>query len=165
MQLQNAIQAVFAQLSDSLRQLTAEQYRAHCKNLSGHSVGEHVRHIVEMFQCLEIGYQSGELDYEKRKRDKLIETHAEVAIALLQDIVQQISKSNKQLTLLAYFDSEDQAEKISTNYLREVAYNLEHAIHHMALIRVGLVEMGNMLLADTYGVATTTSKYRKRCAQ
>ncbi len=71
MELQKAVHQVFIQLSDSLNQLGQDQYSRPCKNLSGNTIGQHVRHIIEMFQCLETGYLSGEVDYEKRKRDTI----------------------------------------------------------------------------------------------
>jgi uncharacterized damage-inducible protein DinB len=166
MELQKAVHQVFLQLSDSLYQLDSDQYNYACKNLSGNTVGQHVRHIIEMFQCLEKGYQNGEVDYEKRIRDKKIETDKIFAKALLDEIIQQISKKNKSLYLLTYYDEmQAESEKISTNYFREIAYNLEHTIHHMALIRVGLRELGDVSVDDSYGVASSTLKYRQQCAQ
>jgi uncharacterized damage-inducible protein DinB len=166
MELQNAVHQVFLQLSDSLNQLDGEQYNYPCINLSGNTIGQHVRHIIEMFQCLEKGYQRGEVDYEKRIRDKQIETDKEFATGLLQDITEQISKENKSLSLLTYYDDlRSDPEKISSNYFREIAYNLEHTIHHMALIRVGLREIGDIAVDDSYGVASSTIKYRKQCVQ
>jgi len=166
MDLQHAVIQVFSQLSDSLKQLDNRQYDYSCKNLSGNTIGQHVRHIIEMFQCLESGYQSGEVDYEKRKRDKQIETDKIFASELLQDIVRQIGKGNKALNLLTYYDPfSANPGKIGTNYYREIAYNLEHTIHHMALIRVALRELGDIPVDDSYGVASSTLKFRKQCAQ
>jgi uncharacterized damage-inducible protein DinB len=166
MELQKAVYQVFLQLSDSLNQLDPDQYSYPCKNLSGNSVGQHVRHIIEMFQCLESGYQNGEVDYEKRKRDTLIETDQVFATGLLKEISLQISKENKSLSLLTYYDDQQaEPEKIGSNYFREIAYNLEHTIHHMALIRVGLRELGDVQVDDSYGVASSTLKYRQKCAQ
>jgi uncharacterized damage-inducible protein DinB len=166
MELQKAVQQVFLQLTDSLNQLQPDQYAHSCKNLSGNTIGQHVRHIIEMFQCLDAGYLKGEVDYEKRKRDKLIETNKDFATDMLQGISRQISRENKTLYLLTYYNElQDEPEKIITNYFREIAYNLEHTIHHMALIRVGLREFGDLAVDDSYGVALSTLKYRKQCAQ
>jgi uncharacterized damage-inducible protein DinB len=166
MELQKAVQQVFLQLTDSLSRLQPDQYVHSCKNLSGNTIGQHVRHIIEMFQCLDAGYQKGEVDYEKRKRDNQIETDKDFATGLLKEISRQISKENKTLYLLTYYDElQERPEKISTNYYREIAYNLEHTIHHMALIRVGLRELGDLPVDDSYGVALSTLKYRKQCAQ
>ena len=166
MELQNAVQQVFLQLSDSLERLDRDQYNYSCKNLSGNTVGQHVRHIIEMFLCLENGYQSGEVDYEKRERDILIETDKNFAASLLKEIIRQVSKENKSIYLLTYYDAQrDEPEKINSNYFREIAYNLEHTIHHMALIRIGLRELGDIPVDDSYGVASSTLKYRQKCAQ
>jgi uncharacterized damage-inducible protein DinB len=166
MELQKAVHRVFSQLSDSLNQLGPDQYSHPCINLSGNTIGQHVRHIIEMFQCLENGYVTGEVDYEKRIRDKQIETDKIFASGLLQEILEQVSKKNKPLSLLTYYNERrDDPEKIGSNYFREIAYNLEHTIHHMALIRIGLREMGDIPVDDTYGVASSTIKYRQQCVQ
>ena len=166
MELQKAVQHVFLQLTDSLNRLKPDQYIYCCKNLSGHTVGQHVRHIIEMFQCLDAGYLKGEVDYEKRKRDKQIETDKNFATEILKEISRLIYRENKTLYLLAsYNDLQTEPDRISTNYFREIAYNLEHTIHHMALIRVGLRELGDLPVDDSYGIAPSTLKYRKECAQ
>jgi hypothetical protein len=166
MEMQKRVHDVFLQLSDSLNQLNDRQYGHVCESLSGNTIGQHVRHIIEMFQCLEAGYQRGEVDYENRQRDHRIETDKFFATDLLQQILKQISKENKNLLLLTYYDELQLApDKISSNYFREIAYNLEHTIHHMALIKIGLREIGNIPVDESYGVASSTIKYRKQCAQ
>jgi hypothetical protein len=166
MNLQKAINQVFLQLADSLHQLSTEQFAQPCNNLSGNTVGQHVRHIIEMFQCLEVGYLSGELDYEKRKRDKRIETEKDFALSILPVLLKQLEKPNKQISLLVYYDELDSVpEQIDTNYFREIAYNLEHTIHHMALIRVGFRELGDLVIDDSYGVANSTIKHRQQCVR
>jgi hypothetical protein len=166
MELQKNVRHVFLQLADSLDQLSPEQYNYTCTSLSGITIGQHVRHIIEMFQCLENGYEQGEVDYENRRRDIRIETDKFFASGLLPEIVAQISKINKPLFLRVYYDEvKIIPEKIDTNYFREIAYNLEHTIHHMALIRIGLREIGNFSVDDSYGVASSTLKHRQQCAQ
>ena len=166
MQMQIAIHHVFEQLSDSLRLLTPEQYAKHCRSLQQNSIGQHVRHIIELFQCLELGYQTGEVDYEKRKRDHQIETDKDLACHLLKSIAEGLHQDNKELTLLAnYGQLIDSPVLLSTNYFREMAYNIEHTIHHMALIRIGIAEVSTIELSDQYGVAFATIRYRKSCAQ
>jgi hypothetical protein len=166
MKLQKTVNQVFLQLADSLHQLTPAQYDQPCKNLSGNTVGQHVRHIIEMFQCMEEGYFRGELDYEKRKREKKIETDKDFALAILPVLLQQIEKANKEISLLVYSDELDSdPERIITNYFREIAYNLEHTIHHMALIRIGFRELGDLIIDDSYGVANSTIKHRQQCVR
>jgi hypothetical protein len=56
---------------------------------------------------------------------------------------------------------------VYTSYYRELAFNAEHATHHMALIRVALIEMGLSIVTDDFGVAPATLKYKsaQACAQ
>jgi len=61
-------------------------------------------------------------------------------------------------------DSQDPVH-FDTNYYREVAYNLEHTIHHMALIKVGIREVSDMEIPENFGVASSTIKFRSACAQ
>jgi len=164
--LKQPIQHVFVQLSESLKQLSDEEYSQPSQILFSATIGQHVRHVIELFQCLENGYACGVVNYEKRKRDYGIETGRKVAINLLKDIYQGLEKPNREIIL----EAEDYVEtaemiRISSNYYRELAYNLEHAIHHMALIRVGINEVSNIVLPDEFGVAYSTIKYRQSCAQ
>ena len=166
MMLKQPIQHVFVQLSETLAQLSNEEYMRPSKILVNATIGQHVRHIIELFQCLEIGYEAGVVNYEKRKRDYKIEHDRELASALLTEIYQKIEKPNKDIILEAedYCDSVT-VVAIPSNYYREIAYNLEHTIHHMALIRVGVNEVSSVVLPEEFGVAYSTMKYRKECAQ
>jgi hypothetical protein len=43
---------------------------------------------------------------------------------------------------------------------RELVYNIEHAIHHMALIKIGLrAEFSSVIIPDSFGVASSTLRY------
>jgi hypothetical protein len=166
MQLQHAVNNAFIQLAGSLEKITPDQYILPCSNLSNSTIGQHVRHIIEMFQCLENGYQSGIVNYEKRKRDQTIETNKDFALGLLRDIHNGLNKEDKPLILEGvYNDDSSHIMQFATNYFREIVYNLEHTIHHMALIRVGLKEFDAIELPDNYGLASATVKYKKSCAQ
>ncbi|MEP7317912.1 MAG: hypothetical protein ABI921_04210 [Panacibacter sp.] len=165
MQLHNAINNVFVQLNTILQLLSAAQYTQKGKLLSNATIGQHVRHIIELFICLNKGYETGIVNYDSRERNQQIETSKQIATSLLKEIYEQLDKPDKSLMLEACYD--DNAEKtitIATNYYREIAYNLEHAVHHMALIRVGVTEVSNIKLPEGFGVASSTIKYRKESA-
>lgn len=166
MQLHQAINNTFLQLTSTLQKLSVDEYVQPCKSLFNNTIGQHVRHIIESFLCLEKGYEKGIINYEKRERSLLIETDKSLAEKLLGDIKNNLLKENKDLQLEAVYDEHTNKPMIfSTNYFREVAYNLEHTIHHMALIRVGVTETTNILLPENFGMASSTVKYRKQCAQ
>ena len=166
MQIAQAIRNVFVQLHETLDKLTPEQYTAPSTSLFNATIGQHVRHIVELFQCLECGYETGLVNYEKRKRDKQIETDKELAIRLLHQISNHLIREDKKLQLeMSYDDVSHETVTVDSNYYREVIYNLEHTVHHMALIRVGVTELTTIALPEGFGVATSTIKHRETCAQ
>lgn len=166
MLLKHPIQNVFVQLSDSLTQLSDAEYTQPSTILFNATIGQHTRHIIELFLCLENGYESGTVNYEKRKRDYRIETDKNFAAGLLKEIHHRLNRPNKNIILEAE-DYGDTAEIIAipSNYYREIAYNLEHTIHHMALIRVGINEVSSITLPNEFGVAYSTLKFRQQCAQ
>jgi len=163
MTIQQTAEAIFRQLTDSIVQLSGEQYNRKIDTLSGATIGQHVRHVVEMFVCLQEGYTTGIVNYEKRKRDITIETSKDIAIQLMEIVAVSLFSNNKELILEAGFDEHsNQLNRLPTNYFREIAYNLEHAIHHMALIKIGIHEVSDIQLPESYGVASSTIKYRRQ---
>ncbi len=158
-----SIHKTLDELVDLLRQLTNNDFTASCEGLSNSTIGQHTRHIIEMFQCLEHQYESGVVSYDKRKRDSRIQTSVEFAIQCINDIKKQLHKSNKKIELQQHIDGDELC--IESNYFRELLYNLEHCIHHQALIKVALLEFSHLVIDDNFGVARSTIDYRKQCAQ
>ena len=151
------------ELIELLKQLSETEYSKSCFELSGSSIGEHTRHIVEMFQCLNRNYDSAIVNYDKRERNALIETNTDYAIQMILDIKNSISKENKNLELQQVIDGS--MVHIQSNYYRELLYNLEHCIHHQALIKVAILKSENVVVDANFGVARSTIEYRKQCAQ
>ncbi|SKB50474.1 hypothetical protein [Dyadobacter psychrophilus] len=161
-----SVTAVLDQISAMLDELNEEQFSFKLDVLSGASLGEHVRHVIEFFQELSRGYQTGCIDYDARRRDKAIETQRTYAIIKLREVAASLKTDNKPLRL-AYADKSSGVEcEIVTNYERELIYNLEHTVHHMALMRIGVQLVAGIPLADHFGVAKSTIEYRQaQCAQ
>ena len=78
-------------------------------------------------------------------------------------ILNQLDKPNKFIQLQQFIDGEEIL--IESNYHRELLYNLEHCIHHQALIKVAILQLENILVNDNFGVARSTIEYRNQCAQ
>lgn len=151
------------ELTDLLTQLSDQSYSEPCEALSNSSIGEHIRHILEMFQCLENGYDSGILNYDNRVRNKRIQTEIEFAKQSILDVKSGLKKENKTLYLEQIIDG--LVFRIMSNYYRELLYNLEHCIHHQALIKVAVLPYEHILLDKNFGVARSTIAYRNQCVQ
>ncbi|UPF07889.1 DinB family protein, partial [Flavobacterium psychrophilum] len=150
-------------LKDLINQLSNEDFVLPILYLGNSSIGEHSRHIIEMFQCLLNSYKSGLLNYDDRQRNNLIQTDTNFAIQTIENIINSIERENKNIALnqMLY---ENQVS-IQTNYFRELLYNLEHCIHHQALIKVAVFQLENIKVTENFGIAPSTIEYKKQCAQ
>lgn len=151
------------ELASLLNQLSNDDFTTPCKGLSNSTIGEHTRHIIEMFQCLENQYESGIVNYDQRKRDYRIQSDTEFALQCIIEIKDQLAKQEKELVLQQIVDGEEL--RIGSNYSRELLYNLEHCIHHQALIKVAVLQLEHLQIDEDFGVARSTIEYRKQCAQ
>lgn len=166
MDLQQSIKNILTQLSDSLFCLNDHEYTTPSNQLFGASIGQHVRHIIELFECLYKGYQTGLVNYEKRERSRQLETDKNLARCHLLNIYESVQQPDKTLLLEAnYTEQPGETILIGTNYYRELVYNLEHTVHHMALIRIGFKDVSNIEVPEEFGVAASTLKYKKGCVQ
>ena len=165
MTVHNSIASVFSELEEVISLIDDNQYTAKSKNLFNATIGQHVRHIVELFQCLIVGYDTGVVNYDKRKRDYTLENDRAIALLFLHELPVSLGKVNKSIVLESSFGNENESIEVESNFMRELIYNLEHTIHHMALIRVGIAELTDIVVSEKFGVAPSTIQYRKTCAQ
>ena len=141
----------------------AKSYTNPCEALSNATIGQHTRHIIELYQCLITGYQAGKVNYDERKRNTLYEIDIPASVEVIREIQQRLEQPDKHLNI--FCGNDDNSVSIESNYYREVLYNLEHCIHHQALIKVALLSLKDIEIADGFGVAPSTLQYRQQCAQ
>lgn len=165
-QLRFSITNLLLQLEHVLTALSDEQFCEPVPLLSQSTIGQHIRHIIEFYVELNKGYEIGIINYDDRKRDHSLQTCRASAIQKLREIGLALDKENAVLNIYAEYANDDGSkQQLSTNYFRELMYNLEHTVHHMALIRVGIHTSARIAVPDDFGVAASTLKYRQQCAQ
>jgi hypothetical protein len=54
---------------------------------------------------------------------------------------------------------------IKSNFERELLFNIEHCIHHQAIIKIGFLHLNKMELNDDYGVAKSTIANSNKCVR
>lgn len=151
----------FRDLSLYLSSIRACDYAQPIEALSGSSVGQHTRHIIEFYQCLIRQLPSGVVNYDLRQRDLSIETHPDHALARLDLVVAALEQMDMTLPVVVEADL-DGTVSVQSNAARELLYNLEHTIHHLAIIKIGLREvMPQLRLPDNFGVASSTVRFRQ----
>lgn len=161
--LTKAIYNSLDELLGLLSELSDAEYVQPCPELSNATIGEHTRHVIEMFQCLENNYDSGLVNYDNRERNLMTQTSTEFACQKLIEIKNSLGRAGKAMRLQQFIDGHE--VNIESNYERELLYNLEHCIHHQALIKVALLQCTQIKVDDNFGVARSTIEYRKQCAQ
>lgn len=159
-------QMIFSQLSEQLKSLSNlisslsdEQFTHHIEHLGNASIGGHTRHIVELLHCAVDGYKSGTVDYLNRKRNLELQNNRAFAIETISAILNNVKLSDKILNMLV--EDININATISTTYYREIVYNTEHTIHHLALIKVALIEMNLDLVDNHFGMAYSTIKFKE----
>ena len=142
--------------------------------LSGVSIGQHVRHLLEFYVTLEQGLKANVVCYDARARDLSIETDVSYAIQVVDKAIVFMSSSffdrnafKRNIILRASYGVDVSVDiDIDTTVERELAYCLDHAIHHLAIIKISLIESRiDLKMESNLGVASSTLRYRETCAQ
>jgi hypothetical protein len=159
---------VFIQLEEQANLLHAvistlpeNHYQQKIPALYHASIGDHTRHIVEILQCAVNGHATGVIDYHNRERNQQLAEDPSFALATLQNLLQHCKRDNKAVTVI-HGETSNQEDQVLSTYHREQLYNVEHTIHHMALIKVALFYLGILELPEGFGMAYSTITYQKK---
>ena len=168
MNLTVAARDLLGQLERMIDQLSEEDFRTPVEILSNSSIGQHTRHTLEFFICLMDASNDGVINYDKRKHDKFIQEDKQLAMSVIKSISDFLSNvsDNTNLSLEIEYgtcDEDVELNVVPTNYDRELAYNIEHAVHHMALMKVGIIsQFDYVTLPPHFGVASSTVRYHSK---
>lgn len=164
-------QATLQLLADGRNYLAAInpiQYQQPIGILSNSSIGQHSRHWIEFFQCL-IGQlldQRTAICYDDRVRDLQLESNPEVALQALNQIEEGLQRLNLDQSLTLKAQVSEEALFFASSFSREVWYAIEHAIHHLAIIKIGWKALGEMPdLPTDFGIAYSTRQHRRRLVE
>lgn len=154
---------ILDQLENAFQAISEKDFKKPSTALGGSTVGQHLRHTIEFFTCLEDGLRNGVVNYDKRSHNKQIETDLNVALLAIRSIRRFVEFTTNEgpLTLEVGYDRHnDEATKIPTSFKRELAYNIEHAVHHMAIIKIGFRDVAPyVILSNEFGVAVSTIRH------
>lgn len=165
MQLSHACNTILGQLADVISGMDEKDFVKPSPTLSNSTVGQHLRHTLEFFLCLEQGFEKGVVNYDKRAHDKLIESDKFIAlgaIGRIKDFIKAQSTDKALKLEVGYERDNESCISIDTNYFRELTYNIEHAVHHMAIMKIGIREVAAYVqLPADFGIAVSTVRYRE----
>jgi len=169
MSLTTACTNILSQLTSLIEQLSETDFMKPCSSLGNASIGQHIRHTLEFFICLETGYTHGVINYDRRAHDRLLETDKYIALSAIGRIHEFVAslKSETPLKLEVGYDlMKEDFTTITTTATRELVYNIEHAVHHMAIMKIGIREIApTITLPHDFGVAASTLRHKQVVAQ
>jgi hypothetical protein len=155
---------VLQQLSSLIQSLKPAEYAQPLPVFNGSSIGGHTRHVIEFYDCLLKGSDTGIVNYDARQRDLEIQKNRDYALEVIKNLRHTIQKSTysaKELYLESTFG--DTKMSMPTCFEREEVYLIEHAIHHFALIRIGVGSIAPQVhIAPDFGIAFSTLEYRNK---
>lgn len=131
--------------------------------LSGSSIGQHTRHMIEFYQCLLQQYRAGTVNYDLRPRERSLESTPEDAILAVDRLcacLQEI-RGDRDLILI-HEDTRGIRHSSPSSLSRELIYVLEHTVHHMAILRIAMhILHTGQEVPDSFGVAASTLRYKQ----
>ena len=151
---------------DLLESIDDGLYVATVPPIFGSSVGSHIRHIIDHFDCLLEGLASGRVDYDARSRDQRIETVRTEAIDAMRTLVRKLESIDEQRgsdALQVRMDGGGEGDTDTwsrSSLMRELQFLTSHTIHHYALVAALLGHAGHKS-ADGFGVSPSTLAYER----
>jgi uncharacterized damage-inducible protein DinB len=163
--LQKASAHILSQLTELVRNIHPQDFTRPSPSLGQSTIGQHLRHTLEFFLCFEKGYEKGLVNYDKRAHDKTIETDTVMALTTMQRISDFVDSLQERTLRLEVSYECDEVETLDTTASRELVYNIEHAVHHMAIMKIGIREVAPYVsLPADFGVAASTIRHQQQAA-
>ncbi len=163
--------AILDGLATSVRDLlTVTTLPVHAYRFSAQgqsSIGAHVRHVLEFLQVLADQLADGVIDYESRAHNAAYESDPEIVAHILPQLHQTLATAlethGAYYPLLLRETVMVGGEKIpfTTSLGREILFMVQHAVHHLAIIRMQAAAL-NLAMDENFGVAVATKIYREQ---
>lgn len=175
----NSIRRLAQELLDQKLQILStisdKDYVKNCPAIFNASIASHIRHSLNHFQsllkahdqsivCIDSESTLNSINYDERERNTEIETSRLAALTAIQEIsglIPELSLS-KNINMSFYGTASTNFEpySVSSNVARELSFVTHHGVHHMAMIKLIIKELGYSS-DDTIGMAMSTIKYQR----
>ncbi|MDH4063083.1 MAG: hypothetical protein OEW19_01685 [Acidobacteriota bacterium] len=142
-------------------QLTTEAYAAPgVPRISG-SIGGHVRHCLDHVLALERALETGEVDYDERRRHTEVERDRELAVIALAAAARRLEQIedaalDRPLAVRSCIAPDGRSVRGRSSVARELAFVISHTIHHHAQIALLADRLGACRLPTRFGLAHST---------
>ncbi|MCB1693499.1 MAG: hypothetical protein KDI19_12100 [Pseudomonadales bacterium] len=151
-----------AEVRSVIESLDDKSYVSDAPGIDPMTIGQHVRHILDFYECFLRGAHEGVIDYDDRERNHDVETVRTVAIERIDSLVCALATVTgrerpvlvRQQTVVG-----TEAERCRTSVEREIAFLESHATHHLAIVSI-IMRLIGLAPKPDLGVAASTLAYR-----
>lgn len=139
-------------------QLTREEFaESGVAQLSG-SIGGHVRHCLDHVLALERAVETGQVDYDERRRQTPIEQDRELAVLALSAAARRVERLGdcvlaRPLSVRSMISVDGRRVLGRSSVARELAFVISHTVHHSAQIALLVHGLGPRALPNRFGLA------------
>ncbi|KKN01689.1 hypothetical protein LCGC14_1125290 [marine sediment metagenome] len=134
------------------------------------SAGAHMRHIIDHYQSLMLGFSSQKVDYDCRLRGGDIESSPKAAINKIAEIaswIEQLSSDDFNTPLLLSSEvsiKSKNVQTVTTSLARELIFVGSHAVHHYAMIsQITFAQKASF--DQSFGLAPSTATFLREKSQ
>lgn len=163
--LSNTLSSLILQLEDLIYKLEKSEYIKEQDVISGSSIGQHIRHILEFIEIFIQQSEGRNVFYDARKRDLRLENDVEFAMHKIQSLLKDLEyiSISQNITLQSTINPETHHSiQVSSTIERELLYLIEHTIHHMAIIGNAVrYSLPNIKIDKHFGYAFATIVHNK----
>lgn len=144
-----------------LASLSQEQYCDTSVKPYHSSIGSHMRHILDIFDCVFCGLESGYVDLTARKRNQSVENNPVLCIRYFEDTLEKLHALKGENLDRIIDVSDDLGLGIVTTKYTLAAVLIQahsHAMHHFASLGYIVTNLGLELPNDSFGFNPTTPR-------
>ncbi len=151
--LQRGIQLLSSISNDEYRNKTIAPYYS--------SIGGHMRHILDVFDCVFEGLESNDINLINRTRNEQVENYTKTGIIYFEEIIRKLHLLNSEDfdSIINVTDDLGMGTvTIKSTLIGVLMQAHSHAIHHFAIVGHIISQLGIQLPDDDFGFNPTTPR-------
>ena len=153
------------QMISFIDSLNDAEYQYIPKPLFDSSIGQHLRHILDLLLAL-VNSTNEEINYDVRRRGALVETDKQQGLKELNDVrvwVSNISNNEINRGVLVHTETSlntQQTDSLKSSFGRELCFASSHLVHHLAIM-AAIAKMAGKEVDSKLGLAPATATYER----
>ncbi|WP_281647231.1 DinB family protein [Parendozoicomonas sp. Alg238-R29] len=152
------------QLSDFIGGLSEAEYNYTHGTVLSSSIGQHLRHILDLYHSLMTSSGFELVDYDIRRRGAALETDKSAGVAELKAIRQWVIELTSQqlegfcTVKTEVMLSDSSSVTAESTVQRELCFVSSHLTHHLALMAIS-AKLAGCEVSDNVGLAPATASF------